>query len=742
MKRLMLPALSLLLAASVLLPHASAAPITVGYISYDLTTPPGEAQFDIVNQSGINSTPFPDSTFPVTTSLSLSNLSLDVSFASGPDEIFGPAYFTLGPDGISFDGTPLSTGIAQPTGLSGAIMATLTGNFSATTITLNDGSVVTIDPTFTAILSDPSGLSDGDFGLIDANPAGTSPVVPEPSDLTLVGTGFAGLAWIRRRRVFTLLRGAMAGKWLRLGALPLLLVCASFGARTASATAVGTTHIRLNAWTTPGSGATGSTSVNITATGFPAGTIPAGLMSISLSTSCGGPAAATTTPSAVRPIVGTSDRITFQIPGTLATGTYYISVSGSLSGGGTYSSSNCSEVTATHTSTSLAACLPSSSLAVSTGTTVTSYVPHGYWEGSSTGISVVPIEGAGTPAVIPTSSIVNSCSSNSQTGQTVCVANNTDVYEITGSALTATLNSGSSGTAGFSGGSCMNCGVAVDALTNTAVINMGISGSPSGSGVELLNLSTNSFSPVFPTNSEVSENISVDPNRNLILSPGESGNYDLLKITPSGGLVEYQNYIDGGGEFDSAAEDCTTGIALSTQEFSGNLYITDLTQAVFTAPSGGSTSGTWTAPGQIVNFPEFGGFSAGTSGISVAAGSTHLGIVTGEFGGNSFGAFQLPATSGTGTPSFVDYVQAYMPGTPDGYGFSSGYDPHTITAYTSPNNGKAYGLNVSWATGQPSYIGVVDLQALLNAPRTPGTHSVDPSVDLVATGVITYIPVP
>ena len=54
------------------------------------------------------------------------------------------------------------------------------------------------------------------------------------------------------------------------------------------------------------------------------------------------------------------------------------------------------------------------------------------------------------------------------------------------------------------------------------------------------------------------------------------------------------------GEFDSAGEDCTTGIALATIEFTGNLFIADLTQAKFTP----GTPGTWTdTASQVVNFP-------------------------------------------------------------------------------------------------------------------------------------------
>ena len=94
---------------------------------------------------------------------------------------------------------------------------------------------------------------------------------------------------------------------------------------------------------------------------------------------------------------------------------------------------------------------------------------------------------------------------------------------------------------------------------------------------------------------------------------------------------------------------------------------------------------------QSVNFPEFDDFAAGTCGIAVAPG-THLAIVTGEFGGNLEGVVELPATSGTGIPSFPDYVAFTVPDEPDGSEFSLGFDPHTVTAYVSPNTGKAYGV--------------------------------------------------
>ncbi len=83
--------------------------------------------------------------------------------------------------------------------------------------------------------------------------------------------------------------------------------------------------------------------------------------------------------------------------------------------------------------------------------------------------------------------------------------------------------------------------------------------------------------------------------------------------------------------------------------------------------------------------PTTGGLAAGTNGIAVAPG-THLGIVTGEFGGNVEGVIQLPSTSGSGTPAVVDYVAFTVPNTPADAPWAEGFDPHTVTAYVSPNS--------------------------------------------------------
>jgi hypothetical protein len=387
-----------------------------------------------------------------------------------------------------------------------------------------------------------------------------------------------------------------------------------------------------------------------------------------------------------------------------------------------------------------AACLPSSSLSVLVaGTNATAYAPNGSWGGGSNNVQVVPIEtsgGIGTggaASAITTTKPINSCSSNSGTGQTVCVANDTSVYVIKGTSITNSLTSGATSSQSFSGGSCMNCGVVIDSSLNEALITEGLSSGGPG-GYQFLDLGPTppTFETPIPAGASTSEDASIDPIRHLVLSPNEQGNYQLLNI--SAGTTKatlFNNDVSGSPEFDSAGEDCTTGIALATIEFTGDLFIADLTQAKFTA----GTPGTWTdTASQVQSFPEFSGFSAGTCGIAVAPG-THFAVVTGEFGGNLEGVIQLPATSGSGTPAVVDWVAFTVPKDPNGNDFSIGFDPHTTTAYVSPNTGKPLGVLTGVEPGTtPTFLAVIDMEGLLKAPRTG--HVVN---NPIPAGLITFI---
>lgn len=482
--------------------------------------------------------------------------------------------------------------------------------------------------------------------------------------------------------------------------------------------------VTLTPATVPSSGVAGANTAFVTGSGFPTGILPGGV-TVSFATSCLATSPTTTTlATSARLLLGSTERIGFVIPGSLATGTYSVWVTGSSPA---FASTTCSTLNVTNSSSKIEACIPSSSLAVALGKNVDAYVPHGCWECGGTGVGLVPIEGTDTPATIATPGVVNACSSDAITGETVCTANTNDVYLITGSTLNTTLTSGANQSTSFSGGACRNCGVAIDAANNTAYIEEGVAGGSSGEGIQALNLATNAFNAPFPMHFHVSENIAVDPNLNYIFSPGEDSNYTVLQIAPGvppsgGALTEFGEAIPTDADLDSAAEDCTTGIALSSSEFTSHVIIQDMTQAVFTP----GTPGTYTAPEQSVTLT--GGFyAAGTSGISIAPGSSHLAVVTGEFGGNTFSVLQLPSTSGTGTPNFVDYANTSIPanpagaGSPCGSGFSAGLDPHTLTAYTSPNDGKPYALFANSPT--PNCLVRVDMQAIMAAPRSGDGHS-------------------
>jgi hypothetical protein len=513
----------------------------------------------------------------------------------------------------------------------------------------------------------------------------------------------------------------------------LLFLCAMIV--VLSSASLATTSVKMNVWASPSSGVSGQSSVNASGTGFPAGNFSPANITVSLAKSCGGTVVASTPASSEIKILGTADRVHFLIPSGLATGLYFVTISDTADGFN--SGSTCSKLNVTGVSAGLNACVPSSSLGVDAPVKpgpVSAYVPLGSWGGGPVGVKVVQVETGGGPVVPPalvgTPGTVNSCAANPATGEAVCTENSSNVDIIKGSTLSATLTSASNYLSGFSGGDCNNCGVAMDSLNNRAAIAMGFTPSPSGSAIQFLNLATNTFASPITLVNEISEDILVDPTRALILSPNETSNYDVVQTTKAGAGTEFSNAITSPSlTLDSAGEDCSTGIAMSVGEFSNDVYLGDLTQAVFTP---GSPAGTWTAPESETSI--IGSYSAGLSGTSVAQGSSHLAVVTGEFGGSSYAVVLLPSTSGSGTPNVVDY--AFVPsitcGNPPcsgGY-FTAGFDPHTVTAYTSGNNGKAYALfsgynyDSTFTIYAPTVLAQVDMACVLAAPRAGDGHTV------------------
>ncbi len=392
-------------------------------------------------------------------------------------------------------------------------------------------------------------------------------------------------------------------------------------------------------------------------------------------------------------------------------------------------------------------CQPSSSLSVLvSGTNVVAYVPKGNWSITpNPGVAAVNVEGTSiTDTLIPTTSVVNSCASNPITGQTVCTANNTDVYVIKGTALdpavvTNPLTSAGSGLLSFSGGSCTNCGIAMDATHNKAVIGLSLAGQ---GGFQFLHLGP---APVFeapfasqaPTifGANISEDPLIDPIRNLLLSASEGNNYEIIDVTNSTSPAFFEKQFSTTGELDSSGADCSTGIVLAPAEFSGpsDVFIADISNPLFALFTPGAP-GSWSAPSQVQTLSES-FLSAGASGIAVAQG-THMGVVTGEFGGDAVTAILLPAVSGAGAmPAIADWTSCNI-----GNGFNNGFDPHTVTAYRSPATGHAIAV---LANAGATQLAVVDLTNMLDStilPRTGAGHAC--AVGPLPASVVRFISVP
>jgi len=183
---------ALLLVGAAFAPTAAVAQTTIGYIIIDPTSA-GDIEFDIYGYTGSEVSLNPDSN-PITTAVTLSDLSLTVG-----SNVYGPSYFSgPGPDGVSYLGTSELDSI-----LSGVDSATLTGEFSPTTVTLSNSTTENIEEDFTAVITDSTGLSDYDYvnivATVGGGGGGGTTVIPEPGSFLMVGSGLTALAGIRRR---------------------------------------------------------------------------------------------------------------------------------------------------------------------------------------------------------------------------------------------------------------------------------------------------------------------------------------------------------------------------------------------------------------------------------------------------------------------------------------------------------------------------------------------------------------
>jgi RHS repeat-associated protein len=108
-----------------------------------------------------------------------------------------------------------------------------------------------------------------------------------------------------------------------------------------------TVTVTLSPSASPSAGQPGVTVVNVTGAGFPSGTIPPANVTVTLQPSAGG-SSATTPATAVTKIIGTTERVTFQIPSSITVSSptpYKVSVAGSTSTGVQFASGNTASLT-------------------------------------------------------------------------------------------------------------------------------------------------------------------------------------------------------------------------------------------------------------------------------------------------------------------------------------------------------------------------------------------------------------
>ena len=300
--------------------------IPIGILAVDYATPPPGspdtfATFDILNETGLNDSPYPDMTFPVATPLTFTSFTLTLFLQSGGTDVFTPSFFTS--DG--FGGFNMNAPIdltATP-----VLSGTLNGIFSPGNITLNDGvTALTVYPGFAAYLSPSSGatLQVGDLAVIDQ--------APEPRSWMLMGGGLAALCLLRGLRSRRLAKTAAA-----VAAVGLVLSGSSAFAQ-----------VKLNAAAQPATVIAGSNTVTLTGSGFPAGTIAPAQVTVALAATCLATPTSTLTATAVTNVLGTSKRVSFQVPISVPSGVYAASVAGTASSG-SFSSTNCSSMTVQNT---------------------------------------------------------------------------------------------------------------------------------------------------------------------------------------------------------------------------------------------------------------------------------------------------------------------------------------------------------------------------------------------------------
>lgn len=338
-------------------------------------------------------------------------------------------------------------------------------------------------------------------------------------------------------------------------------------------------------------------------------------------------------------------------------------------------------------------------------------------------VSVVNLDAtAGTSPVvasIATPSYSPNATAADQSTQQVVVVSYTSpnvlIVDTSQNKVLATLTSPVVDTAFFSGGSCMVCGVAINATSSTAILD-------TADGYLLLDLVKLQFS-AFIANTVAGENFGYNPNpfkdssgesRQIALNP----TYDQI-IGPALQAIDLNrnNVFFYSGSLDptpdSAAFDFNTGIAVVPDEFTGHQLILNMAGASFSA-------GTFSAPNTVVytGFTSCGDYGDPNEWTMVSIESSSHFLFLGTEFGDCAAVEPMPTTAISGAPPVPGFFNwGHMPAAPDGIAWDNGADPHGIAVFTSVVDGRAYGFLVR---RDQAYVARIDIAGVAGASPMAG----------------------
>ena len=396
------------------------------------------------------------------------------------------------------------------------------------------------------------------------------------------------------------------------------------------------------------------------------------------------------------------------------------------------------------TPTGVASCATSGTGAIGVlclGTHTYAFVPKG--ASGAQQVSQTQIDIAGTPHEWSTSSGMSptACAGDQAHLKVYCVSTTSNIIAVIDpvggeSEFTDSL---SSGTLGFSGGSCEICEIVIDP-TDSAIIVSTIHSDGNGY-YDVISESTHAVLKSISVGPPpgMTENFGYDYFRNHLFQTPYTG-------TPSAQLIDVASgkiYTDSVAYssftsyelIDHNGVDIGTGIGASSGEDGGNFFLVDLKNAALDSPS----AGMFTASTKYYNLLAADSTFDTDCGIPITdlgvSSVNHLAFMQGEFGcPGPFVAAQLPTSAGP-LPSSIDFAWATPPAVTGGGTFEDGYDPHTIAVFSAPG---CSDCAITMDATDYKHIGVVNLDKLIAAPRVSGTHQVQTTYDLLSHGVVTW----